>query len=300
MHTLPGSPRLFCGLAGTLSIEAIPFAAQSAGEVRTILNSTDIIIAAGASEEALTGSIANWLLPRMKEGGDFHGGEKDFFLRLRFCPDRVTPAGYPSPFTDVTTSASMAKLEAALNPDSTQPGAAGQPAAGERLLQCSEHLQFLAEFSQLNLQPAGISVLSSSDLELQWDDNGTRRFRFEVEALHVALFVTLETHLPNGHFAENCFTLLPWQRQAVTWYQEDAGMDADSGGNAPSSSAFLSAMNITVSSLQPAIAAYSASKAAHASFFDPATDDSAPSACLNLLLLFLSFLWLSSLLWRSS
>lgn len=184
----------------------------------------------------------------------------DFMLRLRFCPQTVTPLeGYPNPLgLEGTQPVSVPHALAGVESDCASTGAGNASAAADcaaaatYALGCSEALFYPVDFNLARLWGAapGVSVTllaSSADAVL-----------LQLSSSAVALWVTLEppAGVP-GNFNTSGFLLLPWEPQVVAFA-------AGPGADAVDADAFTAGLRVR--SLQQSMLDYaSAAPAAPAS-----------------------------------
>lgn len=216
---------LSVGVAGTLTVELIPWMATAASDV-------SVLWSGRAAAPPLSGA-GGWL-------GDVQLGEgqhpADAFVRLRFCPETLDrSAGYPSPFgSDAAPSSAVASLQlelaggggaAAAASDGGGQGPCAAPemgagaapeacAAAARLLQCSEAQVLLTELQEARLPEAEVEVVDVAWREGSGGDGGGGNGSavLTLDASGVALYV--EVQAPPGvagRWSAAGGILLPWE-----------------------------------------------------------------------------------------
>lgn len=236
--------------AGTLAVDAIPFAATRPDQVVPLLLSEGASVGAYASGPVWSASVASGILPAVGPAA----GATDALVRLRFCPTAVeaqaTAAAEgatsppPNPFGPSASEAAGQRLRLSLGSGNDSPGASAagdgaqggpscdapvavtacagsaQCAAARRLLQCSESLVLLTELKDARLAPANVTAavqraFGSSGSSSSGDSDGGFQVRLNSDA--PALFVSLEAEQQAGRFNSSAMLLLPWEPQTVAF-----------------------------------------------------------------------------------
>lgn len=279
--------------AGTLEVDALPFAATRPEQVVPLYRTDAAFVGAYASRPAWRGSIAADVLPAV---GSIPAGaasttngrvrlaeSADVLMRLRFCPTAVQPqvladwatSPLPNPFGATSSAAASQQLALALGGSGGAPAAERQAAAsdGGGAPTCDARVALPPGTSQEQCQAAKRLLACSESVVLLTELKDARLapasvsaevaavrpagdFEVTLSSDAVTLFVVPEAERRAGRFNSSALLLLPWSPLALAFVPAAGPSAAAGDGGAAAAAPAMEAMDASGSNDSPTVSVY--------------------------------------------